>query len=46
MTLKPQGNEAMSFPTDFSQSEQMDVILSSQQSTYVPNVERRIQSQE
>lgn len=46
MTLKPQGKEATSFPADFSQSEQMGVILSSQQCTYVPNVERKIQSQE
>lgn len=46
MTLEPYGKEATNFPTDFSLSKQMGVILSSQQCTYVPNVERRILSQE
>lgn len=46
MTLNPQGKKETSFPADFLQSEQMGVIFNSQQCTYVPNVERRILSQE
>lgn len=41
--IKPQGKEATNFSAEF---EQMGVILSSQQHTYIPNVERKILSQE